>query len=126
MLQARYLSPLVAAAALAAAPAWSQAIIAPAAPDVIIVTPAPPPLPQEAIPAAREGYVWSPGYWNYDGARHVWVDGHFVESPPGMAYGAATWEGRAGNYGRRGMGERSRPNPLGNSVANPLEPSPGQ
>jgi hypothetical protein len=32
----------------------------------------------ERIPAAREGYVWAPGYWSRDGDRQVWISGRWV------------------------------------------------
>jgi hypothetical protein len=131
MLKARYLSPLIVAAGIAALPAWSQAVIAApaAAPEIIVVEVAPPPARQEAIPPAREGYVWAPGYWNYDGSRHVLVEGHHVPSQAGMVYVAPTWEERSGRYALRGERwekDPVKPNPLGNSPVNPLRPSPGQ
>lgn len=33
---------------------------------------APPPARYEAVPSARRGYIWVPGYWNARGNRHVW------------------------------------------------------
>ncbi|UUZ54801.1 YXWGXW repeat-containing protein [Massilia sp. H-1] len=33
-----------------------------------------PPAPRyESIPAPRSGYVWAPGFWNWEGNRHVWI-----------------------------------------------------
>jgi len=29
-------------------------------------------------PAPREGYIWSPGHWEWNGRRHVWVAGHWI------------------------------------------------
>jgi WXXGXW repeat (2 copies) len=38
-----------------------------------------PPAPRvEVVPAARAGYVWAPGYWNWSGHEHVWVGGRWV------------------------------------------------
>lgn len=32
----------------------------------------PPPMP------ARDGYVWSPGYWSWSGTAYVWAHGSWV------------------------------------------------
>jgi len=47
--------------------------------DIIVTTP-PPPVRTEAAPAAREGYIWAPGYWKWENGEHVWVEGHWVEA----------------------------------------------
>lgn len=129
------LSPLVLAAGIVALPAWSASsssavIVSPALePQVIFVERAPPPLRTEVIPVPREGYVWAPGYWNYDGTTHVWVDGRFLPDQSGVVYIAPRWEasdGRYAFYGERWEKDPSKPNPLGNAKANPLRPSPGQ
>ena len=36
---------------------------------------APPPPRVEVVPAPRVGYVWAPGYWRWNGHRHVWING---------------------------------------------------
>lgn len=49
---------------------------------------APPPLPvyvQPAIPAP--GYIWTPGYWAWDGAEYYWVPGAWILPP----YVGALW-----------------------------------
>ena len=51
----------------------------------------PPAVRYESVPAPRTGYVWAPGYWNYNGHRHVWVAGHYVRARPGYVYYAPTW-----------------------------------
>ena len=33
----------------------------------------------EVEPAAREGYIWSPGHWDTRGAHQAWVAGHWVQ-----------------------------------------------
>lgn len=49
---------------------------------------APPPLPQYEQPAAPgDGYLWTPGYWNYASAGYFWVPGAWVEPP----YIGALW-----------------------------------
>src|SRR5947207_41053 len=53
--------------------------LAPAAyADVVVVRVAPPPARDEVIPPARDGFVWTPGYWRWNGHRHVWVNGKYV------------------------------------------------
>lgn len=133
MLKARIWSPLVVAAGLAALPAWSNSsravVLSPPSSNVVIVETAPPPLRTEIVPAPREGYVWAPGYWNWDGTAYGWVDGRFIETRPGVVYVAPRYEpsnGRYAYYGERWVEDSSKPNPLGNSRVNPLQPSQGQ
>ena len=52
---------------------------------------APPERRYEAVPAARRGYVWVPGYWNGRGNRHVWQKGHWERSRAGYAYIQPNW-----------------------------------
>ena len=73
--------------------------------DVVIHTP-PPPVRVEVVPAARPGYVWAPGYWSWDGGRHIWhggyweaerpdqhfVPAHWVDTPGGWRFMPAHWE----------------------------------
>jgi len=133
MLKAKSWSPLLIATGLAALPAWSETssaiILSPAQPEVLIVQTAPPAPRVEVIPAAREGYVWAPGYWNWNGTSYVWVDGRYLQDQSGAVYVAPRWEasnGRYAFYGERWEKDPSQPNPLGNAKANPLQPSPGQ
>jgi len=53
---------------------------------------APPERVVEVAPAPRVGYAWAPGYWRWDGHRHVWVNGYWVGGRPGYEYRAASWE----------------------------------
>jgi hypothetical protein len=135
MLKTRLLSPLLVAVGIVGLPAWSAdmpsaLILTPATePQLVIVEVAPPPLRAEDVPAPREGYVWAPGYWNYDGTNYVWVDGRFLPDQAGAFYVAPRWEasnGRYALYGERWVKDPTKPNPLGNAKANPLQPSPGQ
>ena len=58
-----------------------------------------PPAPRyEAVPAPRSGYVWAPGYWQWDGQRHVWARGRWVEARPGAEWVADRWEPRDGRH----------------------------
>jgi hypothetical protein len=85
--------------ALAAAAISMPALVAPA-----MVTPAaaqvdlnvsigvPPPAPiYEAVPAPRMGYVWAPGYYRWDGGRHVWMAGHWMEERRGYHWVPDRW-----------------------------------
>jgi len=58
----------------------------------------PPAVRYEAVPVVRPGYVWAPGYWDYRGNRHVWVNGHYVRSRPGYVYYAPTWRQDNGRW----------------------------
>jgi len=43
---------------------------------------APPPLPDYAQPICPgDGYIWTPGYWAWDGTDYYWVPGTWVEAP---------------------------------------------
>ncbi|MGO1073632.1 YXWGXW repeat-containing protein [Lysobacter sp. CA199] len=39
----------------------------------------------------RPGYVWTPGYWRWNGRRHYWVAGTYVLARPGYVYVAPRW-----------------------------------
>jgi len=50
-------------------------------------------------PAPGAGYVWIPGYHNWDGSRHVWVGGRWERPPhPGARWEAHRWVHRNGGY----------------------------
>ena len=59
--------------------------------EVVVVHKAPPAARHEGIPAARRGYDWVPGYWNWNGRRHVWVSGHWERIRPGYVWQPAEW-----------------------------------
>lgn len=67
----------------------------------------PPPPRVEVVPPPRVGYTWAPGYWNYEGRRHVWHGGTWVRARPGYVYNAPTWVERNGRWElRRGAWAR--------------------
>jgi hypothetical protein len=71
---------LIPALLLCAAPTLSQAAFG----IGVSVNIAPPVLPvyeQPALPAP--GYIWTPGYWAWDGSDYYWVPGTWVEPPQG-------------------------------------------
>ena len=89
---------LISAAAFAPAQAQAQGRT-----EVIVVHKAPPPLRHEAIPAARRGYEWVPGYWSYNGRRYVWERGHYERVRAGYVYQQPVWrQDRQGWYLDRG------------------------
>ncbi|HEV8094905.1 MAG TPA: hypothetical protein VGP71_04195 [Burkholderiales bacterium] len=60
--------------------------------DVVVQVGVPPPAPVvEVIPAPRAGYVWAPGYWGWNGDRHVWIRGRYVVERPGYSWVADRW-----------------------------------
>lgn len=57
----------------------------------VVISSAPPAPRFESVPAARPGYAWAPGYWNWDGRRHVWLTGHWESARDGHRYQGAEW-----------------------------------
>jgi len=79
---ARGIAALLAVTAVGALPTTAQAGV------FVSVNIAPPPLPvytQPVIPAP--GYIWTPGYWAWDGGGYYWVPGTWVLAP----YAGALW-----------------------------------
>jgi len=52
---------------------------------------APPPPREEAVPAPRRGYVWVPGYWDWNGRRHMWHGGVWMKERRGYVYTQPAW-----------------------------------
>ncbi|CAG0953582.1 hypothetical protein BURK1_00331 [Burkholderiales bacterium] len=73
---------------------------------------APPAARYEAVPAPRRGYVWSPGYWNVRGSRHVWQRGHWERQRVGYYRSQPKWVQRDDRWqlerGRWIRGDRDR------------------
>ena len=59
--------------------------------EIIVVQKAPPALRSERIPAARRGYEWVPGYWDWNGRRYTWVAGHHERVRAGYVYARPEW-----------------------------------
>lgn len=69
----------------------------------ITVGNAPPPMRYEEIPPPRYGYVWVPGYWDWDGWQYVWHEGYWLPERAGYFYEAPYWyQGSGGWYLKRG------------------------
>ena len=51
-----------------------------------------PPAPRyEVVPVVPSGYVWVPGYWDWNGHRYHWVSGHRVRAQHGAAWVPHRW-----------------------------------
>jgi hypothetical protein len=64
------------------------------------VTVAPPPPRYERVPSPRPGYIWSPGYWDWQGNRHQWISGNWIASRPGYVYSQPRWVEHGGRWQR--------------------------
>jgi hypothetical protein len=81
----------VASLGLLAVPAAHAEIVVKVAPPAPIVETRP------AIPGP--GYVWTPGYYRWDGGHHVWVAGAWALPPhPGARWVAHTWVRRGDHW----------------------------
>ena len=61
--------------------------------------PMPPPQPEVIVAQPSPDALYIPGYWYFDGAQYVWVNGHWEIPPPGYRhYVAAHWAWRGGHY----------------------------
>jgi hypothetical protein len=67
--------------------------------NIAIGTPPPAPV-YEVVPAPRPGFIWAPGYWDWDdhGHKHMWREGHWERDRPGYAYQAPRWVRGAGGW----------------------------
>jgi len=85
---------------------WALAVAAPLAslslPSMagvdLIVKIAPPAPRVEVVPPPRVGFVWAPGYWNWNGRSHVWVAGTWVPERRGYVYVRPTWVQHNGEW----------------------------
>ena len=65
----------------------------------VSVTVAPPPLPVYAQPICPgDGYIWTPGYWAWDGADYYWVPGTWVLAPAVDVFWTPGYWGWGGGY----------------------------
>ncbi len=65
--------------------------------DIVIGTP-PPPMRVEVVPAPRVGYIWAPGFWSWDGHRHVWFAGGWEAERADHNFVAARWVDGPGGW----------------------------
>ncbi len=55
------------------------------------ITVAPPAPRTEVVPAARPGWVWAPGYYEYNGGQYAWTSGHWMRERAGYEYREPRW-----------------------------------
>jgi hypothetical protein len=67
-----------------------------------------PPAPRhEVVPVVQPGWVWQPGYWNWNGHRYVWVRGHRIRAHRGAHWAPHHWVEDGGRWRmERGRWER--------------------
>ena len=58
----------------------------------------PPPPVYEVVPAPRAGYVWAPGYWDYERNRHTWRKGHWERERHGEHWTGGHWVQHDGRW----------------------------
>jgi hypothetical protein len=64
---------------------------------------APPPARYEVAPPPRRGFVWVPGYWDWNGNQYFWIGGHWERVRPGYVYANPVWvQGPGGWHLERG------------------------
>ena len=80
----------------------------------------PPPPRYEVVPAPRPGFVWAPGYWDRDGHRHAWRDGHWERARPGYVYHSPRWVEHDGRW----QHQTSRWDRDGDGIPNYRDPTP--
>ncbi|MEO8278273.1 MAG: YXWGXW repeat-containing protein [Ideonella sp.] len=101
----------LAAASIVLSAALAGCVVAPERGRFVgeVVLAAPPPEQVEVVGVAPTvGYVWTRGYWNWIGGRHVWVAGRWVAPRSGYYWEphvwvrtGAGWHLREGHWARR-------------------------
>ena len=84
---------------------------------------APPPPRTEAIPAPRQGHVWSGGHWEWRRGQHRWVAGNWIRERRGYHYNQPTWAERDGRWSMQ-RGNWSRGDRDGDGVRNGRDRAP--
>jgi hypothetical protein len=65
----------------------------PASAESDIVSDTPPPVPRvEHQPAPRDGYVWAPGHWDWNGRFFHWTSGSWMPERRKSQWVADRWE----------------------------------
>ena len=99
----RTLYTALAAAAISTPALIAPAMFSPAAAQasmnlgLTIGTPPPAPI-YEAVPAPRSGYVWAPGFWAWEGGRHVWRTGYWMPERRGYHWVPDRWAQEHGGW----------------------------
>ena len=63
---------------------------------------APPPERVEVVPAPREGYLYEPGHYEWNGAEYVWIQGQFIRDREGHEWHPYVLEHRGDRWHFRG------------------------
>lgn len=108
------------AAGLAAA---SLGAVIPAYSATVIIKNAPPPPRAETVPAARPGWVWREGHWEWRGNKHHWVKGNWVKVRKGYHYTQPAWVEENGRW-RYNAGAWRRGDRDGDGVPNAVDRRP--
>jgi hypothetical protein len=58
----------------------------------IVTDTAPPPDRVEHAPPPRDGYVWGPGHWEWNGRSYRWVSGTWITERRAAHWVADRWE----------------------------------
>ncbi|MBX3160590.1 MAG: YXWGXW repeat-containing protein [Deltaproteobacteria bacterium] len=74
---------------------WDDA--GPAAPVSAYPREAPPP-PRAEAAAAKAGFVWVPGHWEYRAGKYEWLAGHYERERAGKKWRAGRWDKDGDNY----------------------------
>lgn len=78
------------------------AAAAPAMAQVSININLAPPQPQyEVIPVLAPNRVWAPGYWAWNGDRHIWMRGRSIAQRDGYRWSPDRWQQKGGSYYRQ-------------------------
>jgi WXXGXW repeat (2 copies) len=76
--------------AIALAGALATPLVAAGA-EIMTDTP-PPPDRVEHPPPPRDGYVWGPGHWEWNGRAYAWTSGTWIVERRAAHWVAARWE----------------------------------
>ena len=114
----------LAAATCAAAIAAMYLPLAANAEVGIFLNIAPPPSRHEVVPAPREGYVWSSGYWNAKHEKHVWQAGHWERERNGYHFTQPTWTAHNDNRWELQRGAWNKNDRDGDGVPNSRDRAP--
>jgi hypothetical protein len=97
-----FLALLLATGSMAAltTASFAQVCSCPAGVAAIHAEEPPPPLPvYDQPPMPAPGYMWTPGYWNWNNEDYYWVPGTWVEPPrPGVLWTPGYWGFSNGVY----------------------------
>ena len=75
----------------------SAGVTTPVSADVYVRI-APPAPRYEAVPVARSGWEWAPGYWDWNGRSYMWVKGHRVRAQRGAHWVPHRWREESGRW----------------------------